>query len=372
MELVQGRRIKTVRYSMPTIIPAVENQRRMRDIVNRVNIILRKGQWFLEFTMRRNVSEGRGFLLDNNLVRNCTTLFFGAHPLSGNTTAIHVKDHYLPAWQHLCCNNDADMWGTVEGSDGNLWQSIEYATNAYYDTLLENFDSKATWGSHMAIFFVGMGLARTMAEGRRIAHQIIKYAEKEIYADRPRLFSAPDDVDRNALPEWADEWVAQTSFLLNEESHRDPRDGAVAFTKQAKARQHTQFFRERLRMLSMLDLESAETRMRRRRFDALPRYSMSCGFVRIGEATLYAMIEGKRLSGRTCSNFSREETAKYSMQNSDIFKLPSASGILCSPRTFMTDGCQVQIGWETNCTWIERERKKRSRKRMRPEETERK
>ena len=100
-----------------------------------------------------------------------------------------------------------------------------------------------------------------MAEGRRIAHQIIKYAEKEIYADRPRLFSAPNDVDRNALPEWADEWVAQTSFLLNEESHRDPRDGAVAFTiKQAKARQHTQFFRERLRMLSMLDLESAETR----------------------------------------------------------------------------------------------------------------
>ena len=68
MEIVQGRRIKTLRYSLATIVPAVENQRGIRDIVNRVNIILRKGQWFLEFMMRRNISEGMGFLLDNNLI----------------------------------------------------------------------------------------------------------------------------------------------------------------------------------------------------------------------------------------------------------------------------------------------------------------
>ena len=220
------------------------------------------------------------------------------------------------------------------------------AINSYYDTLLENFDSKPTWKSHMAIFFVGMGLSQTTAEGMRIAHEVIRYAEKEIYADRPRLFSAPNNVDRSALPEW----VAQTSFLLNDESHLNPRDGEGPVRKlRAKARQHTQFFRERLRMLSMLDLAIAQrgTGRQCRRFDALPRYSMSCAFVRMGEATLYAMIEGKRLSGRTCNGFSAEQTAKYSMKNAGIFRLPTADVGRCVniPRIFT-----IINGRETKCT----------------------
>ena len=242
------------------------------------------------------------------------------------------------------------------------------AINSYYDTLLENFDSKPTWKSHMAIFFVGMGLSQTTAEGMRIAHEVIRYAEKEIYADRPRLFSAPNNVDRSALPEW----VAQTSFLLNDESHLNPRDGEGPVRKlRAKARQHTQFFRERLRMLSMLDLAIAQrgTGRQCRRFDALPRYSMSCAFVRMGEATLYAMIEGKRLSGRTCNGFSAEQTAKYSMKNAGIFRLPTADVGRCvnTPRTFTTDGWQLHIGWETKCTWIEREKRKRPEESDRPD-----
>ena len=58
--------------------------------------------------------------------------------------------------------------------------------------------------------------------------------------------------------------------------------------------------------------------------------------------------------------FTPEETTRYSLRNSEIFRLPKIGANVDVPRTFSTDGCQVHIPWERECTWITKKKRKRT------------
>ena len=163
-EEVNGRRISTVRYGIRSIVPSIDHVKMLQNVVERVNIILLKGQTFLEYAFRRLLADGKNFPLTERLVGNCFTLFYGAHPTKDNDAALFIQNTYLNDYQALCNRANGEEWGRIVDGNGLYWQSIQYAYQNYYRVLLRNYDSVQTWRAHLAIYFRAVGLSRNRKE----------------------------------------------------------------------------------------------------------------------------------------------------------------------------------------------------------------